>query len=74
MRVQAHLDADANQVCIQPLRADGQAVPDMMQCELDRIVCQASIMWRRMVIPCLPPRSAPPHPHARKTPYAGPGS
>jgi probable F420-dependent oxidoreductase len=27
-RVQAHLDAGSNQVCIQPLRADGQAVPD----------------------------------------------
>jgi probable F420-dependent oxidoreductase len=27
-RVQAHLDAGADQVCIQPLRADGQAVPD----------------------------------------------
>jgi hypothetical protein len=28
-RVQAHLDAGADHVCIQPLRADGQPGPDL---------------------------------------------
>ena len=28
-RVQAHLDAGADHVCIQPIRADGQPGPDL---------------------------------------------